>query len=273
MSYLQPPQTSSQFIMSNAPSILVEPEQSSVTSIHEPSCSSTKRKRRDLSNKSEEEKRSERLVANRKAAYNCRLRKRILIEELQRQVVELTKKNLSLEDENVRLREALNLGPAMSTSPQVPSSSETEIQSSSNSSECGSEQHYSVISNSRGSPMMSSQSSLNGTVNIAEIANANSVRQPCGYVDVVAQRQVQAHEAMQLALMRMRKSQQQHQEQCPPELQQHLLMMGRRISTSSNTSSNGCDSPRAYFDNIQYNPSFRIMPGYNHPQQSSGRSS
>ena len=80
---------------------------------------------RPNANKSEEEKRSERLpvVANRKAAYNCRLRKRILIEELQRQVVELTKKNLSLEDEN-----------------------ETEIQSSSNSSECGSEQHYSVVS-------------------------------------------------------------------------------------------------------------------------------
>ena len=127
--------------MSNAPSILVEPEQSSVTSIHEPSCSSTKRKRRDLSNKSEEEKRSERLVANRKAAYNCRLRKRILIEELQRQVVELTKKNLPLEDEN-----------------------ETEIQSSSNSSECGSEQHYSVVSKWRESPMISSQSSLNGTI-------------------------------------------------------------------------------------------------------------
>ena len=67
----------------------------------------TKRKRRNLSGKSDEEKRNERLIANRKAAYNCRMRKRILIEELQRQVVELTKKSMNLEEENKQLRQAL----------------------------------------------------------------------------------------------------------------------------------------------------------------------
>jgi len=67
-----------------------------------------KRRRRDLSGKTEEEKREDRLAANRKAAYNCRLRKRILIEELQSQVVELTQKNIALEEENEQLKKALS---------------------------------------------------------------------------------------------------------------------------------------------------------------------
>lgn len=72
----------------------------------------TKRKRSDGSvKKSSEEKRKERLIANRRAAYNCRMRKRILIEELQRQVVELTRKNIAAEEENARLRVAMDMKP------------------------------------------------------------------------------------------------------------------------------------------------------------------
>jgi len=76
----------------------------------------TKRKRSGGSvSKSAEDKRKERLLANRKAAYNCRMRKRILIEELQRQVVELTRKNIAAEEENARLRVALNIKPVENT--------------------------------------------------------------------------------------------------------------------------------------------------------------
>merc|ERR1719276_613263 len=54
----------------------------------------------------DEEKRERRRVANRKASVACRLRKKIFINELQRQVSELTKRNAEIEEENAILRKA-----------------------------------------------------------------------------------------------------------------------------------------------------------------------
>jgi len=53
-------------------------------------------------------KAEKRKIANRKASVACRLRKKIFINELQRQVVELTQKNLIYEKENEVLRQMLN---------------------------------------------------------------------------------------------------------------------------------------------------------------------
>jgi len=54
----------------------------------------------------DEEKRERRRVANRKASVACRLRKKIFINELQRQISELTKRNAEIEEENALLRKA-----------------------------------------------------------------------------------------------------------------------------------------------------------------------
>merc|ERR1719223_2112568 len=53
-------------------------------------------------------KAEKRKIANRKASVACRLRKKIFINELQRQVMELTQKNLIYEKENEVLRQILN---------------------------------------------------------------------------------------------------------------------------------------------------------------------
>ena len=54
------------------------------------------------------EKHEQRRIANRKASVACRLRKKIFIHELQRQVLELTQKNSQFEEENETLRNMLN---------------------------------------------------------------------------------------------------------------------------------------------------------------------
>jgi len=68
--------------------------------------SATKRKRNETET---EEKRKERLEANRIAAYKCRLRKQILIDELQKQVADLSKKVGCLQQENDLLKEQVVL--------------------------------------------------------------------------------------------------------------------------------------------------------------------
>ena len=52
----------------------------------------------------DEEKREKRRVANRKASVACRLRKKIFITELQRQVSDLSRRNNDIEEENTILR-------------------------------------------------------------------------------------------------------------------------------------------------------------------------
>lgn len=248
-----------------------------------------KRNRREVSNKSEEEKRAERLVANRKAAFNCRLRKRILIEELQRQVVELTKKTLSLEDENLKLREALNLGPSMSASPPVTETDMLRYQSSSHSSESSSEPLHNVICASNSSPIIPSPNSGNGNLN-GNLMNLNYMNhnqgnagELCAYVDMAAQRQIQAHEVMQLALMRMQNIQQERAQQ-EQQMSSAMLSMsqsrsqlpymtGRRdsnVSTHGNAcrlDNNNTSSSGSHLEPIRFENSFsNIQSDITRPQ-------
>ena len=86
------------------------------TSIDEMILNTKKRRNSSISTASnhssgdeDEEKREKRRVANRKASVACRLRKKIFITELQRQVSELTQRNAEIEEENVMLRKAFEL--------------------------------------------------------------------------------------------------------------------------------------------------------------------
>merc|ERR1719223_170612 len=65
---------------------------------------SKKRPMQSSSDGEDEEKRERRRVANRKASVACRLRKKIFITELQRQVSELSRRNNEIEEENAILR-------------------------------------------------------------------------------------------------------------------------------------------------------------------------
>ena len=161
-----------------------------------------KRRRRDLSGKTEEEKREDRLAANRKAAYNCRLRKRILIEELQRQVIEISQKNNSLEKENAQLRKVLDIAE------------DKDLKSAATVSPCESayltnikatnEKEYPTLLSLSGNQTNDclNQQVLSDSVSNLPISTPNSsVRST--FVDLILQRQVQASDNMRTMLRHM----------------------------------------------------------------------
>jgi len=189
----------------------------------------TKRKRRNLSGKSDEEKRNERLVANRKAAYNCRMRKRILIEELQRQVVELTKRSMNLEEENKQLRQALlssNQSDMMiQNQQQQVLGNEQNLLSSGNSSIGG------QVPTGNNSPCLSHNRNqgIHGTNQLMSNDTNKSL------AELVVHKQLQAQNAMHMALL-------EYQRQSQAAIRQNELsrdaslpyMVGRGLNMESN---------------------------------------
>uniref|UniRef100_A0A7S2KBW5 BZIP domain-containing protein n=1 Tax=Leptocylindrus danicus TaxID=163516 RepID=A0A7S2KBW5_9STRA len=216
----------------------------------------TKRKRSGSSvGKSAEDKRKERLLANRKAAYNCRMRKRILIEELQRQVVELTRKNIAAEDENARLRVALNMKPVDNTE----NHNEVLVEPSTiNPSEfAGTHSRNTSSGSDYGTMSLNSGLAMSGPMNggYEHSCSSPGATVSPSLQEIVMQRQLQATESLRAALMQYQHNAMLDGSLALPQPQ----LVGRRDSVGSLSHINRADQrsqqsqPCTAYDLISHN--------------------